>query len=38
VDGLNFKEVWLYWDTALLAKHLPREAVVFQTQNVLRNA
>jgi hypothetical protein len=38
VDGLNFKEVWLYWDTALLMKHLPKEAVVFQTQNVLHEA
>ncbi|KAJ5317074.1 hypothetical protein PENANT_c029G05446 [Penicillium antarcticum] len=35
VDGLHFKEVWLYWDTALLAQYLPKEAVVFQTQNVL---
>jgi hypothetical protein len=36
VDGLSFKEVWLYWDTALLAQYLPKEAVVFQTQNVLQ--
>jgi hypothetical protein len=38
VDGLNFREVWLYWDTALLAKYLPKEAVVFQTHNVLHKA
>jgi hypothetical protein len=38
VDGLNYKEVWLYWDTALLMKHLPQEAVVFQTQNILHKA
>jgi hypothetical protein len=38
LDGLNFREVWLYWDTALLAKYLPKEAVVFQTQNILHKA
>lgn len=35
VDGLSFREVWLYWDTAPPMKHLPQEAVVFQTQNIL---
>ncbi|OJI88620.1 hypothetical protein ASPTUDRAFT_196156 [Aspergillus tubingensis CBS 134.48] len=35
LDGLQFKEVWLYWDTAILAKYLPRKAVVFQEQNIL---
>ncbi|PYH29351.1 uncharacterized protein BO87DRAFT_401407 [Aspergillus neoniger CBS 115656] len=35
LDGLQFKEVWLYWDTTMLAKYLPREAVVFQAQNIL---
>ncbi|GAQ46490.1 hypothetical protein PDE_05902 [Aspergillus niger] len=35
LDGLQFKEVWLYWDTAMLAKYLPREAVVFQAQDIL---
>ena len=34
-EGLHFKEVWLYWDTALLLPHLPGEAVVFKTKNVL---
>jgi hypothetical protein len=38
LDGLNFKEVWLYWDTALLGKYLPKEAVVFQTHNILHKA
>ena len=33
--GLQFKEVWLYWDTALLSKYLPQDAVVFQTENIL---
>ncbi|KAH8683941.1 hypothetical protein BGZ61DRAFT_357296 [Ilyonectria robusta] len=35
-EGLHFKEVWLYWDTALLLPFLPKEAVVFQTSNILR--
>ncbi|KAG7420075.1 hypothetical protein ACKAV7_003959 [Fusarium commune] len=34
-EGLHFKEVWLYWDTALLLPHLPKDAVVFKTENVL---
>jgi hypothetical protein len=34
-EGLHFKEVWLYWDTALLLSHLPGEAVVFKTKNIL---
>ncbi|EXK43412.1 hypothetical protein FOMG_06027 [Fusarium oxysporum f. sp. melonis 26406] len=34
-EGLHFKEVWLYWDTALLLPHLPKDAVVFKTKNVL---
>ncbi|KAF5985789.1 hypothetical protein FCOIX_1904 [Fusarium coicis] len=34
-EGLHFKEVWLYWDTALLLPHLPKDAVVFKTTNVL---
>jgi hypothetical protein len=36
-EGLDFKEVWLYWDTALLLPKLPREAVVFKTKNVLNS-
>ncbi|GLB05848.1 hypothetical protein AtubIFM57258_001139 [Aspergillus tubingensis] len=35
LDGLQFEEVWLYWDTAMLAKYLPREAVVLQAQDIL---
>ena len=33
--GLQFKEVWLYWDTALLAPFLPKDAIAFQTKNVV---
>ena len=36
VNGLQFQEVWLYGDTALLLPHLSKEAVVFQTSNILR--
>jgi hypothetical protein len=35
-EGLHFKEVWLYWDTALLLPFLEKEAVVFKTKNVVR--
>ncbi|KAH6695695.1 hypothetical protein F5X68DRAFT_227665 [Plectosphaerella plurivora] len=35
-EGLHFKEVWLYWDTALLLPFLPQEAVVFKIKNILR--
>ncbi|KAF5603996.1 hypothetical protein FPCIR_1057 [Fusarium pseudocircinatum] len=35
-EGLHFKEVWLYWDTSLLLPHLPKDAVVFKTENVLQ--
>lgn len=35
-EGLHFKEVWLYWDTALLSPFLEKDAVVFTTENVLR--
>jgi hypothetical protein len=35
-EGLEFKEVWLYWDTALLLPFLEKEAVVFKTKNVVR--
>lgn len=34
-EGLHFKEVWLYWDTALLLPFLPKEAVVFKAENIL---
>ncbi|KAF4458695.1 hypothetical protein FALBO_14566 [Fusarium albosuccineum] len=34
-EGLHFKEVWLYWDTALLLPFLPKDAVVFKAENVL---
>lgn len=33
-EGLHFKKVWLYWDTALLLPFLPKEAVVFKTENI----
>jgi hypothetical protein len=35
-EELRFKEVWLYWDTALLSPFLAKDAVVFKTENVLR--
>ena len=35
-EGLHFKEVWLYWDTALLSPFFAKDAVVFKTENVLR--
>lgn len=35
--GLQFKEVWLYWDTMLLAPHLAKDAVAFKTKNVIEN-
>ena len=34
-EGLQFKEVWLYWDTALLAPFLPKDAIAFRTKNVV---
>jgi len=33
--GLHFKEVWLYWDTMLLAPFMDKDAVVFKTKNVV---
>lgn len=35
-EGLCFREVWLYWDTALLLPYLEKDAVVFKTKNVAR--
>lgn len=35
ITGLQFKEVWLYWDTALLAPFLPKDAIAFRTKNVV---
>jgi hypothetical protein len=35
-EGLCFREVWLYWDTALLLPFLGKDAVVFKTENVVR--
>lgn len=37
-EGLHFKEVWLYWDTALLLPFLTKDAVVFKTENILHEA
>ena len=34
-EGLQFKEGWLYWDTALLAPFLSKDAIAFQTKNVV---
>jgi hypothetical protein len=34
-EGLCFREVWLYWDTALLLPFLEKDAVVFKTENVV---
>jgi hypothetical protein len=31
--GLQMKEVWLYWDTGPLMKHMKGDAVAFRTQN-----
>jgi hypothetical protein len=36
-ESLCFREVWLYWDTALLLPFLEKDAVVFKTKNVLRS-
>ncbi|KAB8236522.1 hypothetical protein BDV23DRAFT_168779 [Aspergillus alliaceus] len=36
LNGLQYKEVWLYWDTALLTPFLPSDAVVFKTNNILQ--
>lgn len=33
--GLHFKEVWLYWDTMLLAPFMGKDAVVFRSENVV---
>lgn len=35
-ERLRFKEVWLYWDTALLSPFFAKDAVVLKTENVLR--
>ncbi|KAH8695379.1 hypothetical protein BGW36DRAFT_462978 [Talaromyces proteolyticus] len=35
ISGLQYKEVWLYWDTALLSPFLPEDAIVFRTKNIL---
>lgn len=32
VEALQFKEVWLYWDTKMLEPYLQRDAVVFLTE------
>jgi hypothetical protein len=32
--GLQYKEVWLFWDTMLLAPIMPKNATVFSTKNV----
>lgn len=32
-DGWWLKEVWIYWDTMLLAPIMPKGSVVFRTSN-----
>ncbi|OGE47606.1 hypothetical protein PENARI_c040G06723 [Penicillium arizonense] len=34
VGGLQFNEVWLYWDTYLLQPYLPADSVVFSSKNL----
>jgi hypothetical protein len=34
VGGLQFNEVWLYWDTYLLQPYFPADSVVFSSKNV----
>jgi len=36
-EGLQFKEVWLYWDTMLLAPFMGKDAVAFKTKNILEH-
>lgn len=33
--GLQYKEVWLYWDTHLLAPYMKKDAVALQNKNVV---
>ncbi|UNI13490.1 hypothetical protein JDV02_000232 [Purpureocillium takamizusanense] len=33
VDGMQFQEVWIYWDTNLLRPFYPEDALVFRTHN-----
>jgi hypothetical protein len=33
--GLTYKEVWLYWDTHLLAPFMKKDAVALQNKNVV---
>lgn len=35
--GIQYKEVWIYWDTMLLAPHVGKDAVAFKTKNVVEN-
>jgi len=35
-NGLQFKEVWLYWDTMLLVPFI-KDAVAFQGKNILED-
>jgi hypothetical protein len=35
-NGLQFKEVWLYWDT-MLPKPFTKDAVAFKTKNILEH-
>lgn len=35
--GIQYKEVWIYWDTMLLAPFISKDAVAFKTKNVVEN-
>ena len=35
VGGLQFKEVWMYWDTHLLAPFMKKDAIALQNRNVV---
>ena len=37
-EGLQFRNVWFYWDTKLLEPYFPEDAIVFSTKNVSKPA
>jgi len=34
VDGLQFEEVWLYWDTYKLLPYFPEDSILFSAKNI----
>ena len=36
-EGLQFQEVWLYWDTSVLAPYFPKDAIVFRANNIFES-